>query len=107
MALATDWAKNPGKLRKPARDGIIDFLAWYAAEGIYAQAYTILKNVYTDEDSQVLHKWLLSREAGKPYRADWSWEVKEKDSRGRYGYWDSTTKTTTKYHSRLKSLYIK
>lgn len=87
VALATDWAKNPGKLRKKTRDGIIDFLAWYAAEGIYAQAYTILKNVYTDEDSQVLHKWLMSREAGKPYRADWSWEVKEKDSRGRYGYW--------------------
>ena len=87
VALATDWAKNPGKLRKKTRDGIIDFLAWYAAEGIYAQAYTILKNVYTEEDSQVLHKWLMSREAGKPYRADWSWEVKEKDARGRYGYW--------------------
>ena len=87
VALATDWAKNPGKLRKKTRDGIIDFLAWYAAEGIYAQAYTLLKNVYTDEDSQVLHKWLMSREAGKPYRSDWSWEVKEKDSRGRYGYW--------------------
>ena len=87
VALATGWAKNPGKLRKPARDGLIDFLAWYAAEGIYAQAYTMIKNVYTDEDSEVLHKWLISREAGKPYRADWSWEVKEKDSRGRYGYW--------------------
>ncbi len=87
VELARDWAKNPGKLRKRARDGLIDFLAWYAAEGIYAQAYTMIKNVYTDEDSEVLHKWLISREAGKPYRADWSWEVKEKDSRGRYGYW--------------------
>ena len=87
VALATDWAKNPGKLRKKTRDGIIDFLAWYAAEGIYAQAYTLLKKVYTDEDSQVLHKWLMSREAGKPYRSDWSWEVKDKDPRTRYGYW--------------------
>ena len=39
VALARDWAKNPGKLRKPARDGLIEFLAWFAAEGIYAQAY--------------------------------------------------------------------
>lgn len=42
-ALALDWAKNSGKLRKPARDGLIEFLAWFAAEGIYAQAYTVLK----------------------------------------------------------------
>lgn len=87
VELARDWAKNPSKLRKPARDGLIDFLAWYAAEGIYAQAYTMLKQVYTEEDSQVLQHWLMSREAGKPYRSDWSWEVKDKDPRTRYGYW--------------------
>ena len=40
VALARDWAINPGKLRKPAREGLIDFLAWFAAEGVYAQAYT-------------------------------------------------------------------
>ena len=87
VALARDWAKNPGKLRKPARDGLIDFLAWFAAEGLYAQAYTLLKRVYTREDDERVQHWLLSREAGKPYRADWSWEVKDKDPRGRYGYW--------------------
>ena len=87
VALSTDWAKNPGKLRKNAQHGLIDFLAWFAAEGLYAQAYTFLKKVYTEEDSQTLYQWLVSREAGKPYRADWSWEIKEKDSRGRYGYW--------------------
>ena len=87
VALARDWAKNPGKLRKPARDGLIDFLAWFAAEGIYAQAYTMLKRVYTREDSQRVQTWIMSREAGKPARAEWGWEVQEKDSRGRYGYW--------------------
>ncbi|MEO0488045.1 MAG: hypothetical protein AAFZ49_00630 [Cyanobacteria bacterium J06659_2] len=87
VELAKDWAQNPGKLRKPARDGLIEFLAWFAAEGLYAQAYTILKRVYSREDSDVLQQWLLSRETGKPYRIDWSWEVKDKDSRGRYGYW--------------------
>lgn len=87
VELAKDWAQNPGKLRKPARDGLIEFLAWFAAEGVYAQAYTLLKRVYTREDDEVLQHWLLSREAGKPYRVDWSWEVKGKDPRGRYGYW--------------------
>jgi hypothetical protein len=87
VALARDWAKNPGKLRKTARDGLIDFLAWFAAEGIYAQAYTLLKRVYTRDDSQRVHTWIMSREAGKPARAEWGWEVQEKDPRGRYGYW--------------------
>ena len=87
VALARDWAKNPGKLRKPARDGLIDFLAWFAAEGIYAQAYTLLKRVYTRDDSEQVQHWIMSRETGKPARAEWSWEVQEKDSQGRYGYW--------------------
>lgn len=87
VALAQDWAKNPGRLKKPAREGLIDFLAWFAAEGLYAQAYTLLKRVYTREDDERVQHWIMSREAGKPYRVDWSWEVKDKDPRGRYGYW--------------------
>lgn len=87
VELAKDWAQNPGKLRKPARDGLIEFLAWFAAEGIYAQAYTLLKRVYTREDDERVQNWILSRESGKPYRIDWSWEVRGKDPRGRYGYW--------------------
>jgi hypothetical protein len=87
VALASDWAKQPGKLRKPARDGLIDFLAWFAAEGIYAQAYTFLKRTYTRQDDEALRQWLMSRELGKSHRKDWSWEVKEKDPKSRYGYW--------------------
>ena len=87
VALAQDWAKHPGKLRKPAREGLIDFLAWFAAEGIYAQAYTLLKRVYSREDDERVQNWLMSREAGKPARVDWSFEVQDKDPRGRYGYW--------------------
>jgi len=87
VELARDWAKNPGKLRKPAREGLIDFLAWFAAEGIYAQAYTVLKRVYTYEDDQRVQSWIMSREAGKPARREWGFEVKDKDPRGRYGYW--------------------
>ena len=33
-----DWAKNPGKLNQPACDRLIDFLAWFAAAGVYVQA---------------------------------------------------------------------
>ncbi|MEM9008751.1 MAG: hypothetical protein AAGE59_35225, partial [Cyanobacteria bacterium P01_F01_bin.86] len=87
VELAKDWAQNPGRLRKPARDGLIEFLAWFAAEGVYAQAYTILKRAYTYEDDQRIQNWLMLRESGKPARRDWSWEVKDKDPRGRYGYW--------------------
>lgn len=86
-ALALDWAKNPGKLRKPARDGLIEFLAWFAAEGIYAQAYTVLKRAYTYEDDQRVQGWIISRETGKPARREWSYEVQEKDPQGRYGFW--------------------
>jgi hypothetical protein len=87
VELARDWAKEPGKLRKPARDGLIDFLAWFAAEGIYAQAYTFLKRTYTRQDDEVLRQWLMTREAGKTYREDWTWEVRGKDLEGRYSYW--------------------
>ena len=65
VELAKDWAQNPGKLRKPARNGLIEFLAWFAAEGIYAQAYTILKQVYTEEDDKQVQNWLMSRAAGE------------------------------------------
>lgn len=87
VALAQDWAKNPGKLRKPAREGLIDFLAWFAAEGIYAQAYTILKRAFTYEDDQRVQNWIMQRESGKPARREWGFEVQDKDPRGRYGYW--------------------
>jgi hypothetical protein len=87
VEIAKDWAKDPGKLRKPARDGLIDFLGWFAAEGIYAQAYTFLKRTYTRQDDEVLRQWMMQREAGKAHRKEWSWEVKEKDPAGRYGYW--------------------
>jgi len=83
--LAADWADNPGKLRSTTRSALIQFLCWYAAEGIYAQAYTLIKRVYSSEDSQAIQGWLLSRETGKPYRVEWGAEVAEKDARKRFG----------------------
>lgn len=59
VTIAKDEAKDQGKLRKPARDGLIDFLGWYAAQGIYTQAYTIIRKVYTPEDSKAIQNWIL------------------------------------------------
>jgi hypothetical protein len=66
-------------------------ISWYcnpfAAEGIYAQSYTFLKRTYTCQDDEVLRQWLMTREAGKTYRKDWTWEVRGKDPEGRYSHW--------------------
>ena len=73
VELARDWAKNPGRLGTKGRNGLIDFLAWFAAEGFYAAAYTFLKQTYTREDSEQIQQWLVAREAGKPARKDWAY----------------------------------
>jgi putative heme degradation protein len=33
VAVASDVLKHPGKVRKPTRDGLIDFLSWFAVKG--------------------------------------------------------------------------
>ncbi len=87
--LASDWAKNPGKLRAKARNGLIDFLAWFAAEGLYAEAYTFLKQTYTREDSERIQQWLVARQAGKPARRDWAYAIAEQggNSPFKFGKW--------------------
>lgn len=89
VLIASDWLKAPGRLGKKAKEGLIDFLAWYAAEGLYAAAYTFLKQTYTREDNEVIQRWLVSREAGKPARADWAYTVAEQggNSPYKYGQW--------------------
>ncbi|NJM98455.1 MAG: hypothetical protein HC800_15975 [Phormidesmis sp. RL_2_1] len=84
--LVSDWAKNPGRLGKKARNGLIDFLTWYAAEGMYAAAYTILKRAYTYEDSQIIQQWLVAREAGKPARKDWAYAIAEQGGPNPYKF---------------------
>jgi hypothetical protein len=87
--LASDWAKYPGKLRAKARNGLIDFLAWFAAEGLYAEAYTFLKQTYTREDSERIQQWLVARQAGKPARKDWAYVIAEQggSSPFKFGKW--------------------
>ena len=87
--LVSDWLKNPGRLGPKARNGLIDFLAWYAAEGLYAAAYTFLKQTYTREDSERIQQWLVARQAGKPARKDWAYAVAEQggNSPYKFGKW--------------------
>jgi hypothetical protein len=77
VELSKDWAKHPGRLGTETKNGLIDFLGWFAAEGFYAASYAVLKRTYTYEDSQVIQKWLVSREAGKPARKDWAYAIAE------------------------------
>lgn len=89
VELVSDWAKNPGKLRTKAKNGLIDFLAWFAAEGLYAEAYTFLKETYTREDSASIQQWLVARQAGKPARKDWAYAIAEQGGASpfKYGQW--------------------
>jgi hypothetical protein len=89
VELARDWAKKPGKLGTKAKNGLIDFLAWFAAEGLYAEAYTFIKQTYTREDSERIQQWLVSRQAGKPARKDWAYAISEQgdNSPFKFGKW--------------------
>ncbi|MBE9064485.1 hypothetical protein [cf. Phormidesmis sp. LEGE 11477] len=89
VELSKEWAKKPGRLGTETKNGLIDFLGWFAAEGFYAAAYTVLKRTYTYEDSQRIQQWLVSREAGKPARKDWAWAISEQGGNNpfKYGKW--------------------
>lgn len=89
VEIAADWLKTPGRLSKKGKEGLIDFLAWYAAKGLYAQAYTFLKQTYTCEDSEIIQRWLVSREASEPYHKDWAYEIADKvgGSPYKHGKW--------------------
>lgn len=89
VELSKEWAKKPGRLGTETKNGLIDFLGWFATEGFYAAAYTVLKRTYTYEDSQRIQQWLVSREAGKPARKDWAWAISEQggNSPFKYGKW--------------------
>jgi hypothetical protein len=89
VELSKDWAKKPGRLGTETKNGLIDFLGWFAAEGFYAASYAVLKRTYTYEDSLTIQKWLVAREAGKSARKDWAWAVAEQGGASpfKYGKW--------------------
>jgi hypothetical protein len=65
FAFAIDILVNPGKVGKPVRTKLGDFITWFAVKGFYAEAYVALKGVYTQKDSRATTQWLESRQIGK------------------------------------------
>jgi hypothetical protein len=67
VAIAADVIKQTGKnqVKKSTKDGLVDFLSWFAIKGFYADAYTILKGAYTEADSRAVSAWMQARLAGK------------------------------------------
>lgn len=85
VGIASDLIKHPGKVRKTTINEVVDFLAWFAADGFYAQAYTAIKRIYTSRDSYALQKWKEARELGKLKRKDYSSYIHGQDRN--HGKW--------------------
>jgi len=56
------------RLPNGTQEKMKDFLKWFAIEGFYAQAYTVIRGVYTKADSEQLHQWLEARLKNKDKR---------------------------------------
>jgi hypothetical protein len=85
VGIAKDLIKHPGKTKKNTINEVVDFLAWFAVDEFYAQAYTAIKRVYTHRDSRALEKWKEDRELGKPKRKDYSSYIHSQDRK--HGKW--------------------
>ena len=66
VVIAADVIKQSGKnqVKKSTKDGLVDFLSWFAVKGFYADAYVLLKDAYTEADSRAISAWMQSRLAG-------------------------------------------
>lgn len=76
--LAVDLLVNPGRTgtkspksqskvsqpTKSLKEKLGDFLRWFGVKGFYAEAYTVIKGVYTTKDSRALSAWMEARIAG-------------------------------------------
>lgn len=58
-------AKGKRKVSDSTKIKLIDFLTWFATKGLYAEAYVVLKGVYTAKDSRSLSSWMMTRLEGK------------------------------------------
>lgn len=56
IEVARDWLKDSTNLNLLDKQAFVDFLVWFACEGVYAQAYTFLKQTYTQQDAEVIHQ---------------------------------------------------
>ena len=89
VALASDVLKKPGKVSKPTQHKLIDFLAWFAVKGFYAEAYAKLKGAYTEADSRAVSAWMKVRLEGISRRNNYTKFLQEKGCEEcfEYAYW--------------------
>jgi hypothetical protein len=78
VALASDVLKKPGKVSKPTQHKLIDFLAWFAVKGFYAEAYAELKGAYTEADSRAVSAWMRARLEGIARRNNYTKFLQQK-----------------------------
>lgn len=86
VAVASDVLKNPGKIRKPTKDGLIDFLSWFAVKGFYADTYVALKGFYSEADSRSVSAWMQVRLAGISRRNKYTKFLQEQGCEEWYEY---------------------
>ena len=88
VSIVGDVLKKPGKVRKPTRDKLVDFLTWFATKGLYAESYVALKGLYTARDSRSVSKWMMARLAGTIRRNKYTDFLKEQGCEGiDYAIW--------------------
>ena len=70
VAIAGEALRGKGKRKvsDSTKEKLIDFLMWFATKGLYAEAYVVLKGVYTARDSRSLSSWMMARLEGKVKR---------------------------------------
>lgn len=89
VSIAVDINKSPGKVRKPTKDKLLDFLGWFAVKGFYADAYAVLKGAYTEADSRAVSAWMQARLAGISRRNRYTRFLQEQGCEEwyQYAYW--------------------
>lgn len=87
MRLAADLVKHPGKTRKTTVNRVIDFMAWFAVDGFYAQVYTMLGLVYGQRTHYALQHWKEQRGLGIPFRKQYASYLDDKDEVKKIGKW--------------------
>jgi hypothetical protein len=87
MTLAADLVKNQGKVRKTTINKVVDFIAWFAVDGFYAQAYVMLGIVYGQRTHDALQRWKEARGLGIPVRKQYASYLADRGEISQIGKW--------------------
>ncbi|MEM1172338.1 MAG: hypothetical protein AAGJ08_25480 [Cyanobacteria bacterium P01_H01_bin.35] len=86
--LAFDVLEKPGRVSKPIKTKLLQFVKWFAIKGFYAGAYAVLKGAYTAKDDRTLSGWMEIRLAGVIKRNKYTDFLQSQGCEGYdYAYW--------------------